>query len=742
MNTFKTSTSRRGRRLIDKRCRTRIRIYLGTIALCLLFSAEGTAAKHQSPQLVAVLNDVEVPLPSLKSDFEANLQGDLASVRVTQTFENPYNQPLHARYIFPLPSDAAVYSMRLISGDQMIEAEIHEKRAARAIYETAKERGNQAALLNQERPNVFTQEVANLMPGHQIRVVLEYAHVVAKVDDTYRFHIPTLVGPRFLPATRDPRDAGAPTHEPNEPDALEIGKWNLPASPDVAPLGKVDRKRVSIRVDLDAGLPIQWVESPTHRLSIDRLSESERSIELASGRTIDNKDFELHYRLAGTEVSAGLTTYWDDQGGFVSLLIEPPAHAVDTEITAREMVFVLDCSGSMSGTPIGASKRFMRHTLHGLRPTDSFRIIKFSDGATQWSEHPLPATPENLRAGTQYVESLSGMGGTRMASGVRAALEPPIEQGVLRIVVFLTDGYIGNDIEILRLLDDLRGDARLFSFGVGDSVNRYLISEMARVGRGSARIVSPTEDAQVAADELAKRLDAPILTHIEVDWGDVQVRDVFPWQIPDLFLGQTVRVMGRIDDIGESRVTIRGRIAGKQVSMPLDIDLSGPYEEIDTANQLDAHALPIIWARSHVEDRMIEYLEGNLASHERDAIEREVTDLGLAYRLVTRWTSFVAVAKPVVNPGGEGRSEDIKVARGSGLADSAYPASALPNKQAPPMTASPKGTPPLSPASNQLFASNGIAFNGHVAPEPSTWIALLTVAGMAAIWMRRRPAPE
>ncbi|MDP6981373.1 MAG: VIT domain-containing protein [Myxococcota bacterium] len=699
------------------------------VSSVLLFAFVVTTARADEtvmPELVATIDGREVPLPSLKSDFDANLQGDLATVRVTQTFENPYDAPLHARYIFPLPTDAAVFAMRMSSGDQMIEAEIHEKKQARAVFENAKERGNQAALLDQHRPNVFTQEVANLMPGLPIRVELEYAHVVEKQDGAYRFHIPTVVGPRFVPRELDASQPGAPTLREGEPAPLVIGAWNLPASPPVAAPDEVDRERVSIRVALAAGMPIQWIQSPTHRVQVDRLGEAKRKIELAAGRTVDNKDFELHYQLAGHEVAAGLTTFVDGMDGFLSLLIEPPASARDAEITAREMVFVLDCSGSMAGIPMAASKRFMTRTLQNMRPSDSFRIIRFSDAATEWSERPLRATPANIRAGLRYVHGLSGMGGTHMASGIRAALSPRVEPGALRIVVFLTDGYIGNDVEIVRLLDTKRGEARLFSFGVGNSVNRYLIEEMARVGRGAARIVRPTEDAEVAADELVERLAAPVLTDIEIDWNDAAVADVYPQEIPDLFLGQTVRVLGRFEGSGRYRVTVRGRIAGDPVTMPLDVELPGRGVRGEGP---DARALPIIWARSQIEDRMIEYIKPSLPSHERDAVQSEVTDLGLAHRLMTQWTSFVAVAKPVVNPGGEGRHADVAVAQVEGVPDTAYPQSALRHGG--------NGLMPPGQSPQLLVKAGG--FNGHAAPEPSTWIALLVVTALAGISLRRPP---
>ncbi len=705
-------------------CR-RAGIHLALLVVLLLAPA-ASAQQDLKPELLAVIDGREAPLPSLKSEFDVSIEGDLATVRVTQVFENPYDTPIHARYIFPLPSDAAVYAMRMLCGDQMIEAEIHEKQQARAVFENAKARGNQAALLDQHRPNVFTQQVANLMPGLPIRVELEYAHVVEKSRGAYRFHIPTVVGPRFVPEVGPSRAPGAPTRRDDEPAPLQIGVWNLPASPPVAAPSKVDRERIAIRIDVDAGMPIQWIASPTHPLDVEHTSEATRSIELASGRTLDNKDFELHYRLAGGEVAVGLTTFVDGADGFLSLLLEPPAQAQDAEITPREMVFVLDCSGSMTGTPMEASKRFMRRTLSGMRPEDSFRIIRFSDSATEWSERPLRATPSNLHQAARYVDALNGMGGTHMASGIRAALTPPVETGALRIVVFLTDGYIGNDLEIVRLLEDKRGDARLFSFGVGNAVNRYLIQEMARVGRGAARIVRPTEDAETAADELVERLAAPVLTDIEIDWGQAAVADVFPREIPDLFLGQTVRVMGRFEGGGAHRVIIAGKVAGRPVSMPLDVELPSAYAR---AKGPDARALPIIWARQQIEDRMLEYIKPNLAPHARDEIENEVIALGLEHRLMTQWTSLVAVAKPVVNPGGEGRSADVAVAQVEGVPDSAYPREALPHRS----------MLPAKSGQGTLLAQAG-GFNGHAAPEPATWVALLALAAAASVCLRRPPA--
>jgi Ca-activated chloride channel family protein len=683
---------------------TRIGIAIALLAGALLAAARGGAEPGDvGPSLSALVDGRVVPLPVLKIDVAAHIQGDLATVTITQQFANDYAFPIHARYVFPLPTDAAVYAMRLVSGDQMIEAEIRPKPEARAVFEAAKKRGNQAALLDQHRPNVFSQEIANLVPGAPVRVEIEYAHAVEKSHGDYHFVVPTVVGPRYVPSAHQGESAGAPTREPGEPEALAVGVWSLPASSPIAPPESVDGERLGLAIELDAGTPLRWLESPTHRVAIERPSQSHAIVKLADGRTQDDRDFELHYRLAGESVAAGVTSHGEGGGGTLSLLFEPPAQVAEAQVARREMVYVLDCSGSMAGTPIDASKRFMRRSLAGLRSGDSFRIVRFSDSANEWSAAPLPATSSAIAAALAYVDRLQGEGGTEMASGIRAALAPPVEPGTLRLVVFLTDGYIGNDVEIVRLLQARRGDARLFSFGIGSSVNRYLIQEIARVGGGAARIVRDGEDADAAADELVQRLASPVLTDIEIDWGATPVADVFPTEIPDLFAGQTVRVMARYLAPGAYRAIVHGRIAGRSIALPLDLELA--------AEDGGESALPIVWARSQIEDRMIEYLSPALSAGQRDEIEREVTELGLAHRLLTQWTSFVAVAKVVVNPGGQGADTDVAVPQAHGVPASAYPLGAL------------------------RIAGNG--FTGHAGPEPAVWLGLLAILAAGSLQWRR-----
>jgi Ca-activated chloride channel family protein len=666
------------------------RLVKGTfLAACLTF-ATASAVIQTDPlpggTLEAEMDGRPVQLPLLRTDMAARILGDLATVKLTQTFQNPYPRPLNARYIFPLPAEAAVHAMRLWTGDFVIEGQIREVRQAKAEFEQAKKQGKQAALVTQHRPNVFTQEVANLMPGASVKVELHYAHAVPKLDGRYEFTFPMVVGPRYL------SDNGPMA---GEPAAVQAGAWDLPDSPPVAPPQHIDPDRVGIEVHIEAGLPVQRLQSPTHPIDVAGAGAAGRVVRLASGRTLDNKDFVLSWTLAGTGTAAGVTTYASEGKGIVNLLIEPPAQAAEAELTPREMVFVLDCSGSMSGVPLEASKRFMRRALLGLRSTDVFRILRFSDTATAFSDRPLPATSENVQAGLLHLDGLISEGGTQMTSGIRAALDPDPVPGALRIVVFLTDGYIGNDVDVVRLIEQRRGQARLFSFGVGNGVNHYLLQEMARVGRGVARIVRPDQDAEAIADSLAKRLDAAYLTDVTIDWGKAPVHEPTPRVLPDLFLGQSLRVLARFEAPGTYEVMVHGKVAGRPMELPLRLELPSEAPE--------AEALPIVWARSQVEDRMIDYLSPARDEAERKRLQAEVTALGLKHRLVTQWTAFVAVARRVVNPAGKALDADVAVPQVEDLGEAAYPAQ---------------------------------AFLGKAAPEPAEWAAMLLLAGLGLWWFR------
>ena len=662
-----------------------------------------------------------IHFPALNTDIQAEVRGDLATVTVTQTFANPTQVPLNATYLFPLNKDAAVHAMTMEVGDEIIQAEIHRIEEAKKKFNQAKSEGKAASMLTQHRPNMFTQKIANLMPGLPVKVTLAYDQTVPRVDGHYELVVPLIVGPRYQPV----RSGKAPNilGEDNKvvpsqvSSGMQFNQWEietLPDYPDVAGLtlpDTIDKDRVSIHVNLEAGTPIATAHSRTHAIKVSG-EENKRAITLAAGRTIDNRDFVLRYRLSGQNTQPAFMAYHDNQEGFFSLWIEPPVSPQSKDITAREMVFVLDTSGSMSGQPIEASKVFMRHALNHLRSNDYFRIIRFSNNATEFTSSAVRATLDNIDDGVDYVDGLHADGGTEIVTAIRQAFSVPQPGGALRIVVFLTDGYIGNESEVLRLISSSIGDARIYAFGVGTSVNRFLLSEMGRKGRGFARILDPTENADDAAIELAGKLETPVLTDIRIDWGTMKVSEMTPTVIPDLFAGDAIRVLGKFEGTGTHTVNVKGRVRGGLASLPVKAVL--PAEPDGTAPS----PIPQIWARSQIMDHMRQINSPNgfkTTSLNDNQLKQKVIELGLHHSLATRWTSFVAVSQKVVNEHPE-QTQDAQVPL--------------------PMV---KGVGPKAYGHPSSFkvAQN---FSGSSVPEPETWAGLIVITLAALLYFRRRQA--
>lgn len=670
--------------------------------------ADDPALDRLGGAMRAEVNGRELLLPLANSDFSVEVDGDLATVTLVQTFENPTQTPLNATYLFPLNEDAAVYSMSMQIGDEVIDAQIRRREQARAEFETARREGRAAALLSQHRPNMFTQEVANLMPGASVRVTLRYAQSVPRVDGAYELVLPLVVGPRYNPPPRAPAQlASADAQQP----APRERTWNI-APPPAYPRGvfgltlpaSIAPERVAIDINLDAGIGVGEVSSATHALDVTGQGR-QRHVTLRAGRVIDNRDFVLRYTLAGNAVQAGVLSHADERGGFFSLVIEPPAAPRAADIMPRELVFVLDTSGSMSGEPIEASKAFMQRALETLRPNDYFRVIQFGSTPRELTAGPVPATPQNVSRAQAYVRGLRANGGTEVAAAIDQAFGVAQQPGTLRIVVFLSDGYIGNEAEVLNTLARQRGDARVYAFGVGSSVNRYLLSEMARQGRGFARYIDPTEGSFEAARDLAERLDMPVLTDITVDWGGLQPQGVTPAILPDLFAGDSLRLMGRFTGSDDATVTIRGNVNGRAASLPVRVALSD-------APSTTPSPIPVIWARSQVSDLMRDYVgPDNMRSSRlsQTDIESRVTQLGLDFALVTDWTSFVAVSRRVVNANpGDAANADVPLPMPAGVGPQAYGEQGL------------------------------MQFAGSSAPEPEFWALLALILAVAGVAIIRR----
>lgn len=582
-------------------------------------------------------------LPLEHTDVDAKVSGFVARVKVTQRYRNPLDRPIEATYVFPLPQNAAVDDFRLVVGAHVVEGEIRRRADARRTYEAARRAGHTAALLEQERANVFTQSVANLPPGEAIEVVVRYVQPLVFDDGAYEYVFPMVVGPRFFPGG----PSGAPptgdgTHADTDrvPDASRI-------SPPAVPEGMRSGHDLSLKVSVDAGLPLRDLDIPTHEVLARMTGETTFEVALAPGDRIPNRDFVLRWWVDGPSPAGTVLAHRDDRGGFFAFVVQPPDLDVEALVGRRELIFVVDVSGSMYGLPLTLCKEAMRLALSRLRPVDTFDLVTFAGGSRRAFGTPRPATPENVAEALRVVDGLKAGGGTMMADAVDAALAAPAAEGRHRYVFFLTDGYVGNEEEIVararRYVARYDGEARrarVFSFGVGSSPNRLLIEGLAEAGRGLSTYATLREDPALAVDAFFRRIDHPILEDVTVDLGGLPVDadSVRPRHVPDLVVSRPLVLLGRYDGEGEATVVVRGRAPdGRLVELPVPVRLP--------AHAPDHEALASLWARASVHDLQTSLWEpGALGDRfRRDAVRDAVTELGLRYRLMTAYTSFVAV---------------------------------------------------------------------------------------------------
>src|SRR6266536_5389613 len=407
-----------------------------------LVSAQSSATPG-ALQVVASDGKPIAVCPLKHTDVKAEISGFLSRVVVTQEFENPFKEKIEAVYTFPLPQNAAVDDMTMIVGDRTVRGRILRREEAQAVYDAARSGGQVASLLDQERPNIFTQSVANIMPGEQVKVTISYVETLKYEDGSYEFVFPLVVGPRYVPGSATgSRVNGGAVFSPDTdivPDASRI-------TPRPVPEGMRAGHDVSLDITLDAGVPIEDVTSKSHAIDLERPDGSRAHVRLKDSSVIPNKDFILRYDVAGKTISDALLTHRSEKGGFFTLIIQPPERVTVEDVTPKELVFVLDTSGSMSGFPIEKAKETMQLALDGLYPADTFNLITFAGDTRILFPAPVSATPENLKKAQAFLAGSSGSGGTEMMKAIKASLDPSDAQGHMRIVCFMTDGYVGNDM--------------------------------------------------------------------------------------------------------------------------------------------------------------------------------------------------------------------------------------------------------------------------------------------------------
>jgi Ca-activated chloride channel homolog len=590
--------------------------------------------------------------PLRHTSAKADISGFLARVTVTQEFRNSFPDKIEAVYTFPLPQNAAVDDMTMLVGSRTIRGTIKPRDEARAIYEAARAAGRVASLLDQERPNIFTQSVANILPGEKVVITIRYVETLKFEDGSYEFVFPMVVGPRYIPGRPTGRQGGGWSPDTDRvPDGSRI-------TPPVVKPGTRAGHDISVEVSLDAGVPIDGLACPTHEVFIVREDARRASVRLKALAVLPNKDFILRYDVAGRKIEDAVLVHRDARGGFFTLMLQPPERVTQAEVAPKELVFVLDTSGSMSGFPIEKAKETMRLALDALYPRDTFNLITFSGDTRILFPQPVPASPENLRQAREFLAARVGGGGTEMMKAIQAALAPSDAQDHLRIVCFMTDVFVGNDLEIIAEVQK-HPNARVFAFGIGSSVNRFLLDKMAEVGRGEVEYVGLKDDGTAAAKRFHDRVRNPLLTDISIDWGGLPVADLYPKRIPDLFAAKPLAINGRYTAAARGAIRVRGMLAGQRFERVVEVTLPAAEPRHDV--------LASLWARRKVDELMsqdyagVQY--GTLNAQLKDAI----TALGLEYRLMTQFTSFVAVEEMTVTTGGKPRRVEVPVEMPEGV---------------------------------------------------------------------------
>ena len=644
------------------------------LSTLIIFGMSGGTALTQTPQPVTLIEQevtqgalrvevdeqiVECPLKH--TDVKANISGFIARVTVTQTFHNPYDEKIEAVYVFPLSHTAAIDDMTMTVGDRRIVGLIKRRAEAQALYQEAIQQGKTASLLEQERPNIFTQSVGNIQPHDEVRIEISYVDVLDYDMGTYEFHFPMVVGPRYIPGTPiskmpelpdelkgkvgeseapldAPLDGAAPSGTGVAPDTDRVPDASRITPPVLKP-GYRTAHDISLSVSLDAGVPIQDIQIVNHTAEVDRIDVSGATAVLSPADSIPNKDFVMKYAVVGEKPEMAVLAHSNGpQQGYFMLMIQPKLDAELAEAPPREIVFLVDISGSMRGEPTQKVKETMHHFLRLTKPNDTVQVITFASQAAKLFEKSVPATQANIEHALNFTQQIRGGGGTEMLNAIKLVLNEPIDPERVRIIVMLTDGYIGNEGAIIAEIDRRAGDQIRFSaIGIGTSPNRYLIDGVAKHGGGLADAIELNTDPGPLVAQIAERIHRAQLAKIQIDWNELSVYETYPRRIPELWPGRPVIMFGRYAAGGSREIRLSGSAEGKPLKYKLHVTLPDAQPAHDVLSK--------VWARKKIED-----LSSQLHTADVPEVIAEITDIALAYRLMTQYTSFVAVDENDMQP--------------------------------------------------------------------------------------------
>ncbi|TMM56624.1 VWA domain-containing protein [Maribacter algarum] len=577
----------------------------------------GLAQQTDSPYLLISTKDASIPLKASKTDVQ--ISGAIAHVRVTQVYQNKGTQAIEAKYVFPLSTQAAVHKMQMTIGERIVNAKILEREEAQKVYKTALSEGKRAAKLDQDRPNVFQMNVGNIMPKDEITIDIYYTEMLLPVNEEYQFVAPAVVGPRFT-----------------DESLKNTESFNMPYTT----RGISDTFDFDMTVAINAGMIIQNINCSSHKVNVRYPDVKTAEIYLSkSNENPSNRDFILNYNLRGNKIQSGLLLYEHEDENFFTYQMEPTKRFVLEDIPAREYLFIVDVSGSMNGYPLDVSKELMRNLLCNLRLTDTFNVQLFASSSTVFSPTPVETNEQNIEAAIRFLSEGQGGGGTQLLSALHEAYKLPRKDlSSARSMVVITDGYVSIEKEAFELIRRNLDQANVFTFGIGSSVNRYLIEGMAKVSNSESFISTSMTEAQEVAKKFQEYIATPLLTQVKIESQGFDMYDIAPSSIPDVFAARPVVVHGKYHGKASGKIIVTGYQGKKKFRQEYKVSDG----HLSNANK----ALRYLWARKKIAE-----LDDYKKLFYED-IKDSVVALGLKYSLATNYTSFVAVDESVVNKDG------------------------------------------------------------------------------------------
>ncbi|MEE8234107.1 MAG: marine proteobacterial sortase target protein, partial [Gammaproteobacteria bacterium] len=591
-----------------------------------------------------------IQAPTLDTDVHIQITGMIARVTVKQKFHNNGADWKEGIYVFPLPENAAVDQLRMHIGERIIEGQVREKQQARKEYQQAKASGKRTSLVEQERPNIFTTSVANVGPDENIVIEITYQQVVRYINEEFSLRFPMVVAPRYIPGktiVAGFEGTGWSVNTSQVPDASRITPpvLNTEQGSEHEPGQEPEQNSinpVSLKINLDMGFLLSHIDSPTHQIDIGIPDNTRYSIKLKNEEVPANRDFELVWQAeSGQSPKAALFTEDMDSDVYSLVMLLPPASEI-SPVLHREVIFVIDTSGSMSGPSIVQAKQALNLALTRLKPGDRFNIIQFNSYTEKLFHFPQPVSHHALRQAHQYVDNLEAQGGTEMAPALRAAL---LKQGNndndrnyhVRQVIFLTDGSIGNEDALFNIIQSQLGDSRLFTIGIGSAPNSHFMNRAAKFGRGTHTYIGNVSEIQTNMEALFSKLESPVLTNIHIQWPEDCAKrncviESWPQNIPDLYLEEPLLISTKSDALPDSLI-ISGDIAGSKWSATLKLN----------GGQKDS-GIPVIWARKKIAALMDQMRQSSKRKgQEVDALRNTIVETALKHHLVSKYTSLIAV---------------------------------------------------------------------------------------------------